>query len=607
MRLIPVLIFACAGTLTAADPAGVRTIASGTGLLAREITRPTAANLDWAVYSDNPLLVEPAPKPDHFAGQTKKPALADLKLAEAIDAGSLTDPPPKDLGQPLVWQPLLNRLRIANEMQSASLVDLGYQVAKEKWGTRRATQAISSFYHGATPWIQITFRRGFETDEIHDDDGDGLAECFAKIAPETVAAVNDALHDYTSRVLAIDEIDRQINEIAGALYDQHYVFARDTRSFSPEQDLDDATRASLGEFAKKQPAGLIERPALTEEGHPTPGRFVCLLYLAPPKESATAPLRRSLIQVADSIPAALAAFRKDLASALAAEPLDSRVIKAPDGTLFFRRALEYLAADDLATQPTNPIEALTDFAKQLKARGIEFVFVPIPVKATIYPDWLSAHSKEVVPNVAGRQLFDELRKVDVRVLDPGDALRDERRRNPNAPLYLKTDTHWTPLGAAVVARWVGAELLKTGAASGAEKFTEQPTEVAFVGNLTNMLPEDERAGISPEKHAAVQVIDSKGVPLGDRIDDAPVLVLGDSYLTIYQREQCGSAGFAAHLAKTLGQPVDMIAAQGGGPQTRVDLARRGADYLTKKKIVILAMSERDMFKSFGGWKPVQLP
>jgi alginate O-acetyltransferase complex protein AlgJ len=285
-----------------------------------------------------------------------------------------------------------------------------------------------------------------------------------------------------------------------------------------------------------------------------------------------------------------------------------RVVRGREpGVLFLRRALEYLAADDLQNQETDPVPVLIDFAQQLKARGISFVFLPIPVKAAIYPDWMADVPPSTIVNLAGQAAFERLRDAGVTVLDPAPMLREFRRQHPEQLLYMRTDTHWTPHGAALVAQWLAAELMKMGVKNGAAVFRAREQEITFTGNLARMLDESERQKYPLEKFAAHQVLGADAQPLPDAVPEAPILVLGDSYTTIFQREQCGAAGFVAHLAAQLSQPIDLIAAQGGGPQTRLDLARRGRDYLASKKVVILAMSERDLFKSFGGWKKVPLP
>ena len=57
--------------------------------------------------------------------------------------------------------------------------------------------------------------------------------------------------------------------------------------------------------------------------------------------------------------------------------------------------------------------------------------------------------------------------------------------------------------------------------------------------------------------------------------ESEVLILGDSFLRIYEQDEPGSAGFIAHLARELGQPLTSIVNDGGASTlVRQELARR---------------------------------
>ncbi len=618
----------------AQDAHGVVTLVSRNDLLVRSVNTPTAAALDWAAYHANPLLVEPPPKPGHFDGQTVRPGLEDLDFP-GIEPGSYTDTKPEDIGVPLVWSSVSAMLMTADRNAAATLVDVGYHAARERWGTRRRTQHLATLYVNPAStehaWVEIRFQRGFETGEgITDNDGDGSPEVYGRTKAGAIEPVAALLREYIEKRLEPREVELRVNEIATALYDNHYVFARDVGSFEPTRDLGPEIMKALGALAGKKPVGIIERPEKTDTGHPTPGRFLLLLYSGSEGAPTTQTRRVShsdllagpsaawtpLVDRAEPVSPTrvanpgdgLAGFRSVLEAALTSEEGNARVIRGRDNTLFLRRSLEYLAAKQLDDQPMDPGAMIVAFANQLKARHVDFVFVPIPVKATVYPDWLGDVPADLTVNAAGQELFERVRAQGVRVLDLTPAFKAARVSSPEQPLYLRTDTHWTPRGAEIAAEWVAKQLVEAGLeSSGGSEFAMREEEVTLLGNLTRMLAEDEREDFEPEKVKVAQVLSEGGTPLSDRVDEAPVVLLGDSYLTIYQREQCGSGGFAAHVARVLRQPVDLIAAQGGGPQTRMDLARRGADYLQRKKVVVLAMSERDLYNAFGGWKPVTLP
>lgn len=52
---------------------------------------------------------------------------------------------------------------------------------------------------------------------------------------------------------------------------------------------------------------------------------------------------------------------------------------------------EVTSAEKKMPSETPTLPAILDFKKQLDTVGIELIFVPIPTKATIYPDMISEH------------------------------------------------------------------------------------------------------------------------------------------------------------------------------------------------------------------------
>ena len=66
---------------------------------------------------------------------------------------------------------------------------------------------------------------------------------------------------------------------------------------------------------------------------------------------------------------------------------------------------------------------------------------------------------------------------------------------------------------------------------------------------------------------------------------------------------CRHAGVTAHLARSLGGPVDLIMGWGGGPEAPGKLKKRGDEYLHSKRLVVWMMSARDLFVYPGGWDP----
>jgi hypothetical protein len=110
----------------------------------------------------------------------------------------------------------------------------------------------------------------------------------------------------------------------------------------------------------------------------------------------------------------------------------------------------------------------------------------------------------------------------------------------------------------------------------------------------------------PEDVACRQVFDPATGALYKDDPASPVLVLGDSFLRIYQTDEPRAAGFIAHLARNLKRPLASIVNDGGASTlVRQELARR-PQLLAGKKIVIWEFVERDLRYGTDGWKPVPL-
>ena len=85
-----------------------------------------------------------------------------------------------------------------------------------------------------------------------------------------------------------------------------------------------------------------------------------------------------------------------------------------------------------------------------------------------------------------------------------------------------------------------------------------------------------------------------------------MLVLGDSFLRMYQTDEPRSASFIAHLARALRRPVASVVNDGGASTlVRQELARR-AQLLRGKKIVIWEFVERDIRFGMEGWQRVPI-
>ena len=311
----------------------------------------------------------------------------------------------------------------------------------------------------------------------------------------------------------------------------------------------------------------------------------------------------------------------------------AKALPGLDGWLFYKPGLADLTArlvPPSARNATNdPVAAIVDFRDQLAARGIQLLLLPVPNKESIYPD-------RVAPSLAGqrsllaprtRDVLDRLRAANVEVIDLFSAFRAERDRDPHAvtSLYLAQDTHWSPAGVLLAARTVARRLVELGwARPGDHSYDIHPTGVRRPGDIVRMLKSPPLEGLfAPESVTCLRVVEppnpgttsvttapttkpGEGLTPYQDSADAEILVLGDSFLRIYQSDAPGAAGFIAHLARELRQPLLGVVNDGGGATlVRKELQSRPA-YLRNRKVVIWEFVERDLGLATEGWPKIPL-
>lgn len=288
-----------------------------------------------------------------------------------------------------------------------------------------------------------------------------------------------------------------------------------------------------------------------------------------------------------------------------------------DGWLFYRPGVRYatdrptLAESQAVDQAQQAIVAYRDALAQ---RDIQLLVVIAPNKETVYPDMLvaQAHDLATFRNPQTNLLCDRLHAAGVEAVDLGavfSAHRTVSSAEKTPCLYLSQDSHWSPAGVELAARVVAEriEMLEWLTPNRVE-FARQDVTTERLGDLVRMLqvPQLEHS-IPAERVTCRQVVDVDGKPL--RIDNpsAEVLVLGDSFLRIYEQDEPRSAGFTSQLAYELRRPVAALINDGGGTTlVRQELYRRPA-LLRNKHVVVWEFVERDIRFGTEGWQEVPLP
>lgn len=295
------------------------------------------------------------------------------------------------------------------------------------------------------------------------------------------------------------------------------------------------------------------------------------------------------------------------------------VVAGRDGWLFLQEELEHLASTAFygpevvrtsrAAKPefADPLPAIIDFNRQLKERGVELIFVPIPPKALIYPDKLPGNFSRPVGVELSRpyaQLYDKLAEQGVQVLDLIPIFSSAR---DTAQLYCKTDTHFSGAGLAVVAdalsRKIKQEAWYPAVPKKAYKKEERAVDIS--GDLARMEKSDTKETLP------LQFVTDAATGKNVSPDpDSPVLLLGDSHTLVFSVGgdlHTTGAGLFDQLSAALGFPLDLLGVRGSGATpSRIKLyqrSRKDPTLLTKKKVVVWCLSARELTGS-GGWRKI---
>lgn len=289
-----------------------------------------------------------------------------------------------------------------------------------------------------------------------------------------------------------------------------------------------------------------------------------------------------------------------------------------DGWLFYKPGFDSTVSRPKPRERkgpgVDPIAAIVAFRDSLSKRGIHLIVMPVPNKESVYPDKLTfrASDKRSLPSAAATNLLAQLTASRVEVVDLFQVFfqrREQAKETTEVPLYLAQDSHWSPAGINCAAKAVANRLIELEWSSKREgTYRELPMPVKRLGDIVQMfrVPQIER-NAQPEAVACMQVVHADNASVYQDDPNAEILLIGDSFLRIFESDEPGSAGFVSHLAKELGVPLTSLVSDGGASTlVRQELFRRPA-LLKNKKVVIWEFVERDIELGTEGWQVVPLP
>jgi alginate O-acetyltransferase complex protein AlgJ len=208
--------------------------------------------------------------------------------------------------------------------------------------------------------------------------------------------------------------------------------------------------------------------------------------------------------------------------------------------------------------------------------------------------------------------FEELRRrldeAGIDYLDVTAALW-QMGREKSEPLYLRSDTHWTPEAVEEAAQQLGEVLAERGLIrpESADRYIQRSHEVENLGDIARMLTPTPRQAEAWRQRVTLQrVVEATGRSWQSE-PKAAILLLGDSFSNIYSDPGLGwgvGAGLAEQLSFFLQSPVDKIALNAGGALAARRALRRhlvsSTGRLDGKRVVIYQFAVRELMQ--GDWR-----
>jgi alginate O-acetyltransferase complex protein AlgJ len=236
------------------------------------------------------------------------------------------------------------------------------------------------------------------------------------------------------------------------------------------------------------------------------------------------------------------------------------VLIGREGWLF--SAEEFQEARDREPSLQVDAAAVREVRDALRGRGVRLVVALVPAKARVYPEKLGRYGLPPGLMERYRRLQDLLAGLGVPAPDLLGPLSAARARGE---VFLRNDTHWTPLGAGAAAEALAGTVngLLSEADSPRSRFTSSEGPLReYRGDLLSFLPLGRfQDRLGPRPDTVRPRLSTAPEPAGGLFDQPviPVVLAGTSY----------SAGelwnFEGALKSTLKADVLNVAKEGQGP------------------------------------------
>lgn len=279
------------------------------------------------------------------------------------------------------------------------------------------------------------------------------------------------------------------------------------------------------------------------------------------------------------------------------------VIVGADGHLFMREdllvctgtALFQRQADKGRDRPDS-LSSIVTYERQARAAGIHLLVLPVPLAPVLYPEKIWSG----YPATAGPAWNDDFRVWKTRLLTAGvdvvDVTEDlwKARNDPESP-WVRHNTHWAPRGAALTAHKLAERIRPWLGAYTPHPYTSRNVPCDAASDLARSLDLPGPDLFPPVPCTARLVFDDGRLATAD--DDAPILLLGDSFTAEYgeaARGEIVGADLGRQIMLEVGAPVQVITEYGLDPlNARVKLWNH-VQALKQKRVIVWEFAARHL-------------
>lgn len=253
----------------------------------------------------------------------------------------------------------------------------------------------------------------------------------------------------------------------------------------------------------------------------------------------------------------------------------------------------------------SPIPYMVEFQKALAEKDVELLVVPIPLKASIYPESFDDQFAPGDP-YALRPLYEQMRAEGLDVLDLEPILGALRA---TGKLYCEQDAHYSPRACEIIAASLAKKIQTKAWAASLQPTTlvrSEPTEISITGDLVVGTGNASSTGSETLKVLFAGTGDSAKPEPAAPDPQSPILLFGDSHTLVFQEGastgmHCQGAGLLDQLQYELQSRIDHYGQKGSGTvQARKALygkVRATPGFWETKKLVIWVFSCREFTQS----------